>query len=204
MNYLAHIFLSGEDPDLLAGNFMGDFIKGSDYNNYPKGIANGMVFHRFIDSFTDQHAESALLREKLRPTCGRYAGIALDMIYDYYLAEGWSDYSKLKLDDFANDTYLCLENYYEIMPADCQFLYAEMRKTNWLVAYKSAEGMSKAMNGLNRRLGGESGLPATIPLLESPQLALREGFKRFFPELEKACLEKITSFARVDKDEKQI
>jgi len=99
MNYLAHIFLSGEDPDLLAGNFMGDFIKGSDYRNYPQGIANGMVFHRFIDSFTDQHAESALLREKLRPTCGRYAGIALDMIYDYYLAESWSDYSELKLED---------------------------------------------------------------------------------------------------------
>lgn len=204
MNYLAHIFLSGEDDALLAGNFMGDFIKGKNYRNYPKGIANGMVLHRFIDSFTDQHPESALLREKIRPYCGRYAGIALDMIYDYYLATRWEAYSDVDLELFAQKSYECLEAYFEIMPPDCQFLYTAMRKTNWLLGYKSEEGMARAMNGLNRRLGGESGLPATIPLLENPDLGLLEGFNQFFPELEKACLQKIARFARVREDDKEM
>ncbi len=195
MNYLAHIFLSGEDPDLLAGNFMGDFIKGKDYNSYPKRIANGMVLHRFIDSYTDQHPESAAMRKKLRPYCGRYSGIALDMIYDYYLASQWDKYSKVDLETFSLRAYQVLEDYFELMPTNCQFLFTAMRKTNWLVAYKSEDGMSRAMNGLDRRLGGESGLPTTIPLLQNPELRLQEGFNRFFPDLEKACLQKIASFA---------
>ena len=202
MNYLAHIFLSGADADLLAGNFMGDFVKGRDYLNYPETISNGMVLHRFIDSFTDEHEESARMREKLRPYCGRYAGIALDMIYDYYLAKHWARFSSLSLEEFAENSYLMLEDYFEMMPEDCQHLYVAMRKMNWLVAYQSLDGIGRSMEGLNRRLDGNTGFPDTIKLLEDPEINLIEGFNRFFPKLESACLEKIASFARVGKGKK--
>lgn len=182
---------------------MGDFIKGRDYLKYPEGISNGMILHRYIDSFTDQHQESALMRNKLRSYSGRYSGIALDMIYDYYLARQWSHYSTVPLAVYAQKVYSKLEDYFEIMPEKCQHLYIAMRKMNWLVAYESVEGMGRSLDGLNRRLGGKTGFPEVVNLLEDPDINLIEGFNRFFPQLEQACLEKIASFARVGKGKKE-
>ena len=38
MNYLAHIFLSGDDRRVQIGNFVGDAVKGRAYENYPSGF----------------------------------------------------------------------------------------------------------------------------------------------------------------------
>ena len=38
MNFLAHIYLSGDSRELLIGNFIGDYVKGKDYEKYPPGI----------------------------------------------------------------------------------------------------------------------------------------------------------------------
>lgn len=35
MNYLAHIFLSGNDRCIQIGNFIGDGVKGDGINNIP-------------------------------------------------------------------------------------------------------------------------------------------------------------------------
>ena len=55
MNYLAHIYLSGNDPDLIFGNFIADAVPGKQYKNYSNRIQEGIILHREIDSFTDQH-----------------------------------------------------------------------------------------------------------------------------------------------------
>ena len=36
MNYLAHIFLSGNDRCIQIGNFIGDGVKGDGYKQYPR------------------------------------------------------------------------------------------------------------------------------------------------------------------------
>jgi len=38
MNFLAHIYLSGDDKDIIIGNFIADGIKGSSYTKFPEGI----------------------------------------------------------------------------------------------------------------------------------------------------------------------
>ena len=53
MNYLAHIYLSGNDPDLIFGNFIADAVPGKQYKNYSNRIQEGIILHREIDSFTD-------------------------------------------------------------------------------------------------------------------------------------------------------
>ena len=55
MNYLAHTFLSGDSDQVRIGNFIGDYVKGSDFNFYPEGIKKGIILHRHIDYFTDNH-----------------------------------------------------------------------------------------------------------------------------------------------------
>ena len=64
MNFLGHALLSNKDEGLLLGNMMGDFIKGRlALAAYPKQVQAGILMHRAIDQFTDQHP--ALIRAQL-------------------------------------------------------------------------------------------------------------------------------------------
>ena len=55
MNFLAHIYLSGNNDLLKIGNFMAYGIRGNDYLDYPEGIQKGIILHREIDTFKDSH-----------------------------------------------------------------------------------------------------------------------------------------------------
>ena len=55
MNFLAHLFLSGENEKVKIGNFIGDFVKGNKLEEYDQEIQFGIRLHREIDSYTDSH-----------------------------------------------------------------------------------------------------------------------------------------------------
>ena len=48
MNFLAHLYLSGEDEELMIGNFIADFIRNREVTNYSEGIQKGIFLHRKI------------------------------------------------------------------------------------------------------------------------------------------------------------
>ena len=41
MNYLAHIYLSGANEEILVGNFIGDYVKGFELSKYSDQIRKG-------------------------------------------------------------------------------------------------------------------------------------------------------------------
>jgi acyl carrier protein phosphodiesterase len=55
VNYLAHAYLSFDDPEVLTGNMISDFVKGKKKYGYPPRILAGIDLHRAIDEFTDDH-----------------------------------------------------------------------------------------------------------------------------------------------------
>jgi len=55
MNFLAHFYLSGNQENIILGNFMGDFVKGNPFKKYPAPLATAIQLHRQIDIFTDSH-----------------------------------------------------------------------------------------------------------------------------------------------------
>jgi acyl carrier protein phosphodiesterase len=55
MNVLAHIYLSGDSEQIIIGNYIGDYVKGREYLKYPELIRKGIILHRHIDAFTDNH-----------------------------------------------------------------------------------------------------------------------------------------------------
>ena len=194
VNYLAHCFLSGEDDDILAGNYMGDFIKGNDWKKLPGRLGNGVVLHRLIDSFTDEHPETNELMEIVRPCCGRYAGIAIDMIYDHLLASRWDEFHGIELLNFTTNTYQRLEKYIEIMPPVCQRMFSYMSTGDWMYEYRRLEGLHQSLSGLERRIGRETGLPDVVQVVENERYRFDKGFERFFPEIQRACSQKLASF----------
>ncbi len=196
MNYLAHALLSGQDDDLLCGNFIGDFVKGKQWMILPHRIGQGVVLHRFIDDFTDQHPLSAEGREVLRASCGKYAGVALDVIYDHILAANWERYHPQQpLRAFTEDVYLRLDACAHQMPERAERTLEAMRLNNWLYGYRDLHGLQSALSGLQRRTSRpyvfDGLIRDAIPVISR----IEPLFHRFFPEIGRSCSSKIHSFA---------
>ena len=105
MNYLAHIYLSGDSKEIKVGNFIGDFVKGNQHQHFPEKVAYGIILHRRIDSFTDQHSAVRECIQLLRPGYGKYAGIVADIFFDHFLASNWKDYSMDSLHHFTKNAH---------------------------------------------------------------------------------------------------
>jgi acyl carrier protein phosphodiesterase len=187
MNLLAHAFLSGTQPEVLVGNFLGDFVKGTHWEQYSATIQKGIQLHRFIDDFTDHHAIVKYTIQILRNYCGRYAPVASDLLYDYFLAKNWNNYHHLPLSIFTQEVYATLLLYKTNMPPKAVLLLEAMSQQDWLLHYGSLEGIRKALQGLQRRTQFESHLENAMQALEKHSTELRNDFELFFPQLQKEC-----------------
>ena len=94
MNYLAHLFLAGPEPEALLGALMGDFVKGVLDERYPAAITRALSLHRRIDTFTDAHPVTAASRSRISPQRRRFAGIMVDLFYDHFLAHDWDEHAR--------------------------------------------------------------------------------------------------------------
>ena len=66
MNFLSHLYLSGESEGLLIGNFIADSLKGSAFNTFSPEIQKGILLHRKIDTYTDSHPIVDESKKRLR------------------------------------------------------------------------------------------------------------------------------------------
>lgn len=184
MNYLAHLFLAGSDPEIILGNFIADHVKGSDVLNYSDKIRKGISMHRAIDTFTDQHPVVKQSIMRLRTDFRKYAGVIVDMYYDHYLSANWNEYSNQELVDFTKTRYDILNSFIAIIPARSARLLYYMEKQNWLQSYSSFDGMQQAFNGMSRRTTFESKMELAVVNLKAGYPEFRHEFRQFFPELQ--------------------
>jgi acyl carrier protein phosphodiesterase len=183
MNYLAHIYLSGDNDLVTIGNFIADGIKGKDYKKFPIDIQTGILLHRNIDTFTDAHQTVRKSTKRLHEKYGHYSGVIVDMLYDHFLAKNWSKYSDILLEDYVESFYDSLEDHYEILPMRIQKMMPYMIADNWLVSYASIDGISRALEGMNRRTKNRSSMNEAVNELEEFYTAFENEFTLFFDEL---------------------
>ncbi len=184
MNFLAHLFLSGEPGELMVGNFIADSVKGNAMNDFNKGIQKGIILHRAIDTFTDSHADMQKSKERLRPRYKKYAPVITDIFYDHFLAVNWQDYSAVSLRDYTNQVYTYLGEHYPIFPQRSKQFYDYMIKYDILFAYTKLEGIEKVMQGMSRRVHFISGMETATEELEKHYKDFETEFQSFFPELQ--------------------
>ena len=152
MNFLAHIYLSADDPKVMIGNFIGDFVKGKNFRDqFEPGIAKGIELHRIIDEFTDRHPIVRESKLKLRPKYRHYSAVIVDIFYDHFLAKYWSNYHPILLTDFAKNTYQILDTYRSELPDEVKRMLPYMIKDNWLVNYGTLRGIEQSLAGVARR-----------------------------------------------------
>jgi acyl carrier protein phosphodiesterase len=191
MNFLAHIYLSGDDNAVTIGNFIADGIRGKDYKKYPKEIQIGILLHREIDTFTDAHKTVRQSTKRLHKNYSHYSGVIVDILYDHFLAKNWKQYSDIPLDEYVEGFYDVLEDNFEILPARVQRMMLYMIPNNWLLSYASVEGITKVLEGMNRRTKNRSKMNLAVNELEEFYEEFESEFTVFFEELMEFAKQKL-------------
>ena len=183
MNYLAHLFLSGDNPGLITGNFIADAIRGTQIKSFPDEIIQGIKLHRFIDSYTDTHPVVEKSKERLRPIYRKYSSVIVDIYYDHFLAANWERYSPIPLNQYVGNIYSLLQKDYDIFPLGMKAMFLRMTEQNWLLNYKEKAGIEVAFQGLARRATFPSKMEYAGEELITHYAAFEEEFQIYFPIL---------------------
>jgi len=199
MNYLAHIYLSGENEVVTIGNFIADGIKGKDYKKYSKDIQTGILLHRQIDTYTDTHKTVRKSTKRLHEKYSHYSGVIVDILYDHFLAKNWSTYSDIPLEDYTENFYDSLEEHYEILPTRIQKMMPYLVTDNWLLSYASIKGIARVLNGMNRRIKNISNMNEAVNELEEFYDEFEDEFTIFFEDLMTFSKEKLTEISKNQK-----
>jgi acyl carrier protein phosphodiesterase len=165
MNFLGHLYLSNKNPNILIGNFIADEIKGKKYLLYPLGIQKGILLHREIDTTTDTDNNLRSLKKHLYPYVNKYAGVVIDIYLDHVLAKHWAQFCHIPLNTFAWNSYFILLKNQHYLPIISKYILLRMILGNWLMAYSSFNGFSRALKGMSlRRLTAVNLLNALVPI----------------------------------------
>lgn len=191
MNFLAHIYLSGDNDLLKIGNFMADSIRGHSYEEYPDDIRKGILLHRSIDSFTDMHPVYRQSKHRLHEKYGHYSGVIMDIFYDHFLAKNWNTYSDENLEQYAENFYFLLKDNYNVLTERAQGMMPYMIARNWLVSYATIEGLEMIMFQMDHRTKNRVAMHESIVELKQFYAEFEQEFFLFFEELRQHCREKL-------------
>lgn len=191
MNFLAHIYLSGNNDLLKIGNFMADSVRGHHYLDYPDEIRKGILLHRYIDTFTDAHPIYRKSKHRLHEKYGHYSGVIMDIVYDHFLAKNWATYSDEKLEDYAATFYKLLQDNYDILTEKTKGMLPYMIARNWLVSYASLAGLEMILFQMDYKTKHRANMQEAIVEVQKFYSEFEEEFTLFFEELRNHCVEKL-------------
>jgi acyl carrier protein phosphodiesterase len=183
MNYLAHAYLSFGDPDILAGNMISDFVKGKKKFDYPDRVQMGITLHRKIDEYTDTHPATRQAKQFLKASAGLYAGSFVDIIYDHFLANDPYEFEEDALAVFTRHTYLQLETFDDLFPERFRQFFFYMRTQDWLLHYRSTQGIHNSFRGLCRRAKYIDDPEPVFEAFLSHYEELKMAYELFFPHV---------------------
>ena len=183
MNYLAHIYLSGESDEIKVGNFIGDFVKGNKYLKYPEKVAEGIRLHRNIDSFTDQHSIVREFIQLLKPGYGRYAGIVADVFMDHFLASNWHNYSSYTLRQFSMHAHAVFLSNFGLLPLRVKQFLPFLIQHKRFESYAHRESMFHVLEIMSRRTSLPANSEWAMQILHKEYDQFEFLFRSFFTEM---------------------
>ncbi|MCB0807390.1 MAG: DUF479 domain-containing protein [Bacteroidales bacterium] len=183
MNYLGHLYLSGENEEIITGNFIADHVKGRMIDRFGFGIRKGILLHREIDAFTDSHPAFLQSKERLAVKYHKYAGVITDMFYDHFLSKYWDEYCAEDLDSFASRMYAIVTKRFDEIPGTAKRLLTFMARDNWLKSYGKPEGLARALGGMARRTTFDSKMDEAVQDLLKDYDFYHAEFADFMPAI---------------------
>lgn len=194
MNYLAHIYLSGNHELLTLGNFMADGIRGKDYLKLHPEIQKGVILHRIIDTFTDSHPTYRKSKHRLHENFGHYSGVIMDIFYDHFLAKNWENYHKTPLNHYVENFYNSLQKHYDLLNEKTQNMLPYMIARDWLNSYATVAGIEMILFQMDYRTQHRANMPKAINELQKFYTEFECEFTSFFKELIKVSQEQLDNW----------
>ncbi|WP_017446966.1 ACP phosphodiesterase [Gayadomonas joobiniege] len=186
MNYVAHLYLAQPTPESYFGNLLGDFQRGVQINDLNNQVYLGLKNHLYVDRFTDQHAIVREAKFYFAPHRRRFAGIALDVLYDHFLIKHWQLYSEQKFVLFKRQSYVYLDSQLPQMPVTMQKVVESIVAHDWFASYESQDGVYRALDNISRRIRFKNKFAGSGEDIELHYKNFEQGFLQFFPNLKQA------------------
>jgi len=189
MNYLAHILLSGNQPQMMVGGLLGDFVKGPMKGERPITIEHGIQLHRAIDVFVDQLPEMRSAVSRFTPPFRRYGGIIVDIVFDHLLATKWSQFHDTPLPAYATTFYNHLLDNYDALPDNARRFADKAPGIRLLERYAEQNTIELALHRISTRLRKHVPLDQAVPQIENDLALLNHEFDQVFPQLQKFAID---------------
>ncbi len=193
MNFLAHIYLSGDSDLIKIGNFMADGVRGNKHLELHSEIQKGIILHRTIDTFTDAHPVFRKSTKRLHANYHHFSGVIVDVFYDHFLAKNWNLYSDEKLEDYVDNFYNSLNTNHDLLTEKAQMMKPYMIQQNWLLSYKTIDGIEKILSQMDNRIKRESNMRFSVQELRLFYKEFEDDFTIFFNDLRIHSTEKLLS-----------
>ncbi len=193
MNFLAHIYLSGDSDLIKIGNFMADGVRGNKHLELHSEIQKGIILHRTIDTFTDAHPLFRKSTKRLHANYHHFSGVIVDVFFDHFLAKNWDLYSDEKLEDYVANFYDSLNTNHDLLTEKAQMMKPYMIQQNWLLSYKTIDGIEKILSQMDNRIKRESNMRFSVQELRLFYKEFEDDFTIFFNDLRIHSTEKLLS-----------
>lgn len=183
MNHLAHLFLAPDDPETRVGALLGDFAHGLELEQLPDRVLEGLRHHRAVDAFTDTHPEVLAAKGLFSPQRRRFAGIALDVVFDHYLIRHWAQFSSVPMERFIEQAYCDLRANQHLMPERMAIITGRMIRDDWFSRYGSMDTIGFVLDRIAERIRFNNRFAGAIDEIRLNEEQLEQHFLAFFPDL---------------------
>lgn len=187
MNHLAHFHLAWPREDLVVGALEGDFHRGALPGDLRPELVDGVALHRAIDGFTDRHPVVAAARSRFPEEARRYAGIMLDICFDYFLSRHWQQFCPMDRAPFTREIYAMLGRASSSLSAPAVRTAAWLERHDVLGQFHRWDAVPAAGARVGRRLRRANPLHRSEEILQPLLPELEQAFLAFYPELVRFC-----------------
>jgi acyl carrier protein phosphodiesterase len=184
MNYLAHLYFGRKSEASLVGNFLGDFVKGTEeslHELFPKNVVDGILMHRKIDKFTDENRFFAESKMLISSRLIRYAGIVIDIFMDHFLAKHWDQYGEGKLENFILHCHEVLLKHPDWHSETLKERLPQIIENELLLSYRKKEGIKNALESVSQRSKNSLAIADAYEDFERNYDEFEKIFHDFFP-----------------------
>lgn len=191
MNFLAHLHLAELASSSLTGNLLADFVRGDPAGRWSAPIVAGIHMHRRLDSLSDHLSEVREAKQLFTPATRRVAPIALDVIWDHFLARDWASlHPAQSLPAFCAMAEHTIARDLPDTPDNFQHLNSLIWQQRWLERYAEAENLENVLRQMAQRRPRLAMLADCYHDFVANYDALEHLFSRFYPQLMAQAKEK--------------
>ena len=183
MNYLAHLYFAQPNANSHFGNLLGDFGGKVYAKQLSTDVQLALENHYLVDRFTDSHLAVKQAKQFFTAQRRRFAGIALDVLFDHFLIRHWSSFHQIPLAKFKHNSYALLNENIAHMPTKMQRVVTRMTQNDWFKEYETIEGIGFTLDNIAKRIRFANQFSGCIEDINRHYGELEAVFLAFFPEL---------------------